>query len=288
MSKFPFPPITIPATTITARGLHWLARNAAATVLHASDHTCNLLDSTGNILSLVTPAIGRGPFALVVPVQAFTGITSGLNVAIGTQPASVHIGHWHITTHGAETWEARPHWPTISPHLPQVLPWLRQMLDEHTATHTPAVQQWPHLVSGLTRLSQAIRQGDETHIRSEVTHLAGFGPGLTPAGDDGIMGILYGVWATQTSYAAALPQQIATQAKERTTTLSGAFLDAAADGEAVQAWHNLVAVIPTLNPSPIQQAARTILAIGDSSGACALAGFLTFCTGNLTIHTLEG
>ncbi len=289
--------IQVAAAAITPRGLNWLNRNAAATLLHVSPHTCNLVDPQGDILSLVTPEIGRGPFALVVPVRSFEFQVSSfefpftihhspftidpspvpspqsLNLSVSQSPC-LSLPPYLITTDEAELWEPRPRWDTIRPHLAKALPWLRLALLRHTPTHAAAIHQLPRFTSGIQTLCQCLKRQDETGIANATESLAGFGPGLTPAGDDGMMGVMYGVWATQAQPDEPLLSRVVAQARKRTTTLSGAFLVAAAAGEAVQAWHELVRAIVT-GEEGVYAAAKGILAIGDSSGACALAGFIT-------------
>ncbi|MBK9050350.1 MAG: DUF2877 domain-containing protein [Chloroflexi bacterium] len=310
--------IQVAAAAITPRVLNWLNRNAAATVLHVSSHTCNLVDPQGDILSLVTPDIGRGPFALVVPVSGFKFQVSGFRVRVSSStpaasvqpptaqsphsPFTIHhspftidpspvsspqslnlsvsqspclsIPPYLITTDEAELWEPRPRWDTIRPHLAKALPWLRLALLRHTPTHAAAIHQLPRFTSGIQTLCQCLKRQDETGITDATESLAGFGPGLTPAGDDGLMGVMYGVWATQAQPDEPLLSRVVAQARKRTTTLSGAFLVAAAAGEAVQAWHELVRAIGEGEGEGVYAAAKGILAIGDSSGACALAGFM--------------
>lgn len=313
----------IAAAAITPRALNWLNRNAAATVLHVSPHTCNLVDSQGDVLSLVTPDIGRGPFALVVPVSSFRFQVSGskfqvfssapaassqqptakssnspftiaqslvsspqsLNLSVSQSPC-LSLPPYLITTDQAELWDPRPRWDTIRPHLPKALPWLRLALLRHTTTQATAVHQavhqLPRFVEGVQQMCVGWQNQDEDKIAQAVERLAGFGPGLTPAGDDGLMGVLYGVWATQAQPDEPLLSRVVAQARKRTTTLSGAFLVAAAAGEAVQAWHELVRAIRGGEGEGIYAAAKGILAIGDSSGACALAGFMAMGETELT------
>jgi hypothetical protein len=89
------------------------------------------------------------------------------------------------------------------------------------------------------------------------------GKGLTPTGDDVLMGVIYGLWVWY-------PQRdwirlIVETAVPRTTSLSAAFLRAAEDGEATFHWHDLV--------NGRAGAVNQILSIGHSSGRDAWAGF---------------
>ena len=290
--------IQVAAAAITPRVLNWLNRNAAATVLHVSSHTCNLVDDQGDILSLVTPEIGRGPFAMVLPVSSFefrvssshspftvhhspftiapspVSTPQSLNLSVSQSP-TLSLPPYLITTDQAELWEPRPRWDTIRPHLAKALPWLRLAMLRHTPTHAAAVHQHPRFVEGIQALSQGFKHQDVAGLARATESLVGFGPGLTPAGDDGLMGVMYGLCAMQTQPDERLLRLVVERARKRTTTLSGAFLVAAAAGETVQTWHELGQAIVTGEGEGIYAAAKGVLAIGDSSGACALVGFIT-------------
>jgi hypothetical protein len=100
------------------------------------------------------------------------------------------------------------------------------------------------------------------------------GNGLTPAGDDFLMGAIYALWALRSPEEAhQLANLTVEMAVPLTTSLSGAWLRAAARGEAAQPWHDLVSGLIDGNKATVAGAVDQILAIGHSSGADALAGF---------------
>lgn len=103
--------------------------------------------------------------------------------------------------------------------------------------------------------------------------LLGLGPGLTPAGDDALVGRLLALHAGLVAFAnpaTVAIDRLLTIAENRTNRLSLAFLRAAAAGECGQAWH-------ALGPGSGSraEAIRVILGTGQTSGAAALWGFLT-------------
>src|SRR5512146_119589 len=61
------------AVTIAPAALAWLAHTRIARCLHSFDRLCNLINERGEILSVVAPEIGNGPFNMVVadPVPSF-------------------------------------------------------------------------------------------------------------------------------------------------------------------------------------------------------------------------
>lgn len=106
--------------------------------------------------------------------------------------------------------------------------------------------------------------------------LLGLGPGLTPAGDDVLVGRLLAWHAglVPVGGPTAAIHHLLVNAENRTNRLSLAFLRAAAAGECGQPWHDLW---PALGPGSRSraEAIRVILGTGQTSGAAAFWGFLT-------------
>ena len=134
--------------------------------------------------------------------------------------------------------------------------------------HRAAASAWDLMFTG-------IQNHDFQKIQEGTSRLSGLGPGLTPAGDDFLMGVIYSHWVMGENSSNRLKiDRIARVAGERTNTLSRAWLQAASHGEAAAPWHKLVAAVISGNPADLAQAVNKILEIGSSSGADALAGFL--------------
>lgn len=109
--------------------------------------------------------------------------------------------------------------------------------------------------------------------RSGARLAAGLGIGLTPAGDDFLMGVLMAFWlglVNPTPYI----ESLISGAVGRTGRLSMALLDSAGRGEASQGWHTLVRAITRRQAQSILPAVMVILGAGHTSGADALFGFM--------------
>jgi hypothetical protein len=129
--------------------------------------------------------------------------------------------------------------------------------------------------SRLVELSQAITSADLLCTRRAAHQLAGLGAGLTPAGDDVLMGAIYAVWIIHpVDQAKLVAAAIACEAVPMTTSLSAAWIRAAAHGQAGIRWHDLFNALLLGNQLAIQSSVKRILSIGCTSGSDALAGFL--------------
>ena len=107
-----------------------------------------------------------------------------------------------------------------------------------------------------------------------LTPLLGHGRGLTPSGDDFILGVLL----LLSRYTAARPSQdfapLIEAAYQKTTTVSANLLEAAARGLADE---RLIEVLEALMSAPGhgEESITALLGWGSSSGVDALAGMLT-------------
>jgi hypothetical protein len=107
--------------------------------------------------------------------------------------------------------------------------------------------------------------------------LAGTGLGLTPSGDDFLIGVMLGVHsALPAAEANAVASVIDEASAGRTNRISRAWMSAAAEGEAIQAWHDLIDSILSLDERSIDRSSRNLIAIGHTSGADGMAGFIAY------------
>ena len=126
---------------------------------------------------------------------------------------------------------------------------------------------------GATNLVNGMRTHSLNRAIDGARQLAGLGQGLTPGGDDFIIGVMFAAWSGLYGTAAkAFCIRLAQTAAPRTTTLSGAFLHAAARGEAMSVWHTLLTAFA--RPSDFVPALQALFQVGHTSGADALAGFI--------------
>ncbi len=266
---------------------------AALRILAVFEHACDLLlaTGTGEVIALVTPAIGDGPLNVVVEAeqaQGFPKIEAGAPAWLAEE--GICVGNLRVSLREATVWEPRPDWESLRSNRHAIaarLPVLRALCLERAPAGSlapllePLVSSYSlHEGVGATahRAARALRagwSGDRTKLRAGAAQLAGLGSGLTPGGDDFLTGAMLWAWLTHptpTAFCATLVQATA----GLTTILSAAFLRAAARGECNAAWHTLLATLAQHQSSETQLvgAVEGVLAHGATSGADALAGFL--------------
>ena len=108
------------------------------------------------------------------------------------------------------------------------------------------------------RLTRAVRCVDRGDLDGAVDALAGLGPGLTPAGDDALAGILLVLGAHDRAAAVAAAD------RARTNDIARAFLAWAARGQSIEPVHRLLVAGDAGSASA---ALADLLRFGHSSGA---------------------
>ena len=264
------------ALSITSHVTNWLITSRRPRILHIFDSACNLVNERREVLSVVTPQIGNGPFNLVLDDDIcffdFLDIESPLILSSG----QLALGDLTVSSADAELWDPRPGWELLhskKDHLSRQisqLPLLKDQLVDLALSFATDRNLQPLLSNFTSALASARRSAAKT----ASTRLAGLGVGLTPSGDDFIVGALYAAWILHPpEVAGGLAQAVAQAAAPQTTSLSAAWLKAASRGQAGVVWHNFFEALVSNAPLQIQETMKTILAVGETSGADALAGF---------------
>jgi hypothetical protein len=298
------------ALALAPAALAWLRTARSPRVLHVFDRACNLVDEAGEVLSVVTHERGMTPFGLMLETSAappFAGLTVESTVLV--QPEWLEVGHLHFPWADAASWQPRPDWPAVRAAHPQALNELAalvhssipaislqavsaghapgmvaappaSLLELHTSSSLPAPLR-ARVMAGAADLVGGLHAGDAGRAVAGGRQLAGAGGGLTPAGDDFIVGVSLAAWAGL--YGAGGPDLCAlvvAEAAPLTATLSAAYLRAAARGECAAPWHVLFAALAQPEAAgrlaALGAAVGVLLRVGHTSGADGLAGFLAY------------
>jgi hypothetical protein len=126
-------------------------------------------------------------------------------------------------------------------------------------------------------LARGIAAGDARAFADVACTLIGFGEGLTPAGDDCVLGALAAVHRLAPGWLASHGGQrdrLAEAARSRTTDLARDFLLEALDGRFAEP---VLALLTALSDKVAGDAARRVLAMGATSGADTLCGIRLGC-----------
>jgi len=257
----------INSLSLTHNSIDWLANSGHPRILHIFDNVCNLIDERSEILSIVTPQIGNGPFNLVLEKDIlFSGYLSPESQIL-IFPTELQLGDLTIRTEKANLWSPIPDWETLQANRVEIL---NQILSLPVNSLQPLLP-----AQLLSTFATAMMVPDFATSCAVAKQLAGLGQGLTPAGDDFILGAILAAWIIHTpEVAKSLVEEIANAAAPLTTSLSAAWLRSAGRGEAGIRWHEFFESLISGDLASIQKAMDKILAVGETSGADALAGFI--------------
>lgn len=282
--------ICLSARSVSRSVSDWL-RSAPMTGRVLSVSRCAWLAQfgEGRLLSIVAPEVGDGPLNVVLEQapSEWTELKPGAPVRV--QQDGLCCGRLEMSWATAVHWEPCPDWErlrasaaTLLGHLGR----LRHMVQGHApeGSMLPVVQGQTEAIGArlgpvYARARAAAEAlwagwcGDGAQLSAGAARLAGLGVGLTPSGDDFLLGTMLCAWLAHpmpTAYCAAA----AGASVLKTTLLSAAYLRSAAEGQFGAPWHRLLDALEAGSDEDLAAAAHAVLAYGHTSGADALAGFL--------------
>ncbi len=269
-------------------------------ILAVHPRSCYLMDEDGAVYAVVQQNLGNGPLNLVissVPPDPFQRLSVGetvrstgeilqLSDSLDVGLAKAHL--WDPKSYlvlGAGTDGLRralaPLFEVAGTRSPQeslarLLPYL---WEEDLPAPLQKVRHFPRSHALMGGLAEALARRNRRGLKVVTSSMAGLGPGLTPACDDFLAGVLFALALTQNQQADAELAEIAGMLLEtaapRTGEISAAYLKAAHAGEASERWHHLLAAIASGEPAAMEDAAHALMQVGETSGADMLAGFVT-------------
>lgn len=232
------------------------------------------LDLDGTIIAAVAPELLNGPLNVVLAdtLPPFARLAVGSPVTGWAEEIRVEGGP-AISLRGAARWN-----PHIRPWTPAEMARVTGNLDVligRVMVDAPADHLGhPRIERSLAAVRSALLRRSRADLAAAAAGLAGLGGGLTPTGDDVLVGILVAVAGLPDRTTGALTAAIVQGAAGRTSRISDAYLQAAALGQASEAWQRLLASLAGHDPEEIIRAGRRVLAFGETSGADMLTGFL--------------
>ena len=291
----------LPGRLLTPDGRVWLESTQSAQPLHIFEHVVNLKNEAGELLSVSTEVVGLGPFALSVPLSEGFGRDEpgfsahlGADQAVTVEDEILQLGSLDIRWRLADEWDPRPNWddlrtsqatwkklaPTLKDLLargapPGGLAPLYVAIGDGEGTQGMAGQIVKSAREPADLVIKGMKSGDLNLLADGAAGLAGLGGGLTPSGDDYLIGLMHALWATQPdAHARTLSRAMAYAAVARTTELSAAWVAAASKGQAAQHWHELFEDLIEGDERALEPAVHSLMNVGHTSGADALTGFL--------------
>jgi hypothetical protein len=216
------------------------------------------LQVPGGLVVLVTRDAPRGPLHL--RVAGLPAVGPGSVVRVG--PGSLRIGD-HCYGLDVPTWSPRlPPAASLAQARGTARAWLPDLgpaLDIGSAA--------PGRLPGAA--DAALRRGDLPAFAAAV---GGRGPGLTPAGDDVLAGVLLVARAARSRWPTSPRARRRCVRVARTNDIASAFLACAAAGRCIEPAHDLLAGLASADSRAVASAVQELGRFGSSSGAALTLG----------------
>ena len=238
------------------------APSDAGCVHSVFEHALNLHWHDGRLLTLHGPGALRAPFAAALGrLPRSPNLRHGLPVL--RRDDGIAIGDTVLELRGAVTIDTAMPKASIGPHPALVLvpiPPTARGLDSAMARGARA------------RLADGISRRDPAAFIEGALRLIGLGEGLTPAGDDCLVGALAALYRFAPSWLGAQPE-IAARVEEvagvGTTSVAREFVSHALAGHFAE---SLIDLLAATSADGVAVAVRRLLASGATSGADTLSG----------------
>lgn len=269
-------------------------------------HAINIRRENGMIITLVTPGeddLPQGARLNGYPGMNLleTGATPGQHVTCWNSQVRWEVIPLQVDLLTANTWccnfDNLPK-AVASPIQSEAIKIILALLEEHFL-HEPAGLH-PGLLTGAhlaTESSLNHRIGEATHEiihatrlghtipEKAIQQLVGLGPGLTPSGDDFLVGFLAGLWSLSVHhphrrrFTLQLGHIISATAHKHTGEISYTYLFHAARGQFSRRLFELVRLLFIgASAERVLHATRAVLSGGHTSGRDLLIGFLAGLT----------
>lgn len=281
--------MNVAALSIDAEWLRDLPRTAQPARVHSVfERVVNLVLVDGRLCTLACRACDDAPDSVVVDLPGWSamGLQPGDPVRVDARRIALDSG-LQILLDGALRWSgALPAYADDETILRSLWP----LASEHLAAHGRGVGTGGQATSP-TRLDQALDASFRRHVQvlcdalatadaarasEAVGHLVGLGPGLTPAGDDFLVGLLAALHlhGGPAAPSRAIGAHVLRCAVAQTHAISAAALRQAARGRVRARIIDLCAALMGATPAALRQALDRLIALGSGSGSDIALGVL--------------
>ena len=249
---------------------HVFARPFAARVHSVFDHAVNVQDGT-DLITLTTGGSDDSPRTLVVTANSFAQLSLTRATRVTVRGSSLSVGGLVVDFGQARRWQpVLPEW-AAHPGLVRDLERLVYAEGTGDSMRTDGVLRW------TTRAFEgALAVEDLDSAAGLGTRLIGLGGGLTPAGDDYLVGMCTALALPGEGWQPhrRLLARIIADNVHRTNDISSATLLQAARGRVRQTIIDVVRSLATGEAATLPGRVRRLLAIGHTSGSDIAAGLL--------------
>lgn len=258
------------------------------------ERAVNVLEGDGGLFTLAARGLDNAPDTVVVDVDHFDG-----GVAAGDAVLAAGGRLWCesglcVVFDATRPWDCvLPAYPDATGRLRANLDWCMQRLDEHRGAASERLSTFDAaalqlLAQRSERLEQALARRNVALAALHARSMLGLGPGLTPSGDDVLVGLFAVLHLPGSPCERWLGggAPVLQGARRATTAISLAALQCAAQGRVRESLAELLVQLLDGQGPALEAALDRVLRIGSHSGADMVSGIACGLRLNL-IHGME-
>jgi hypothetical protein len=252
----------------------------------------NIETAYGELFTIAARDVDNAPNTLIVDAAQFAPSKLEAGAFVASAAGELTIApSFAIQLDTAIEWHATlTPYPADASTLPANLAQLERQLADAASSHG----QHPSALAATTAsllerraaaLCAALCRADMQSATAQGKAMLGLGPGLTPSGDDFLVG-LFAVLHIPRSPAESLKEVcagIVEDLEHRTNAVSAAALKAAARGRVRESIAALLTAVTTGRCESVTTASRAVLAIGSTSGRDIVTGIVAGLAVNLQV-----
>lgn len=234
------------------------------------------MDEEGILYTILSEEMDEGPMALQVNTANLSVLMIQPNDLVEGYAGRLNLGSVSVTLRDISVYELLVEDYESSPWLSENLLRVRAMLDDRKEKNqSPYEKEMSRVIKEkITSLKQAFLTENPDRILSSSLSLIGLGPGLTPSGDDVLLGVLAILNMRNHPYVQFRPlyEQVVESARLETNVLSYYGLRRAYEGFIRKDITDVTSAM--LKKEQIELELEGILKIGHSSGQDITEGIL--------------
>ena len=258
----------------------WSQGDSFPYVVHSRfTHAINYVNQQNDMITFLTRGLPNAPKSMIIDVDEFNEWPIEEGEHLQHQSDQLLLSNIGISIGQAVAWSMDL--PSIQTVDVELLEAMQHFLDSHQTSLFEMEQMiYDRLDEYFFELISAAMLGDYEMVTTYARKSIGLGLGLTPSGDDRLVGFLLGCYIyspMNTGLYLALKTAIE-ESQENTNEISYAMLNAAKHGEFNEWLLTLANVIGMQDSQNLSSALTNVFSIGSRSGGDMIKGLLLFLT----------
>lgn len=242
-------------------------------------HAMNFVDNDGNMITFLSVDLPSAPNTAVIECESFDGLEIEKNETLVLTQSGFCLGDYAFQI-SPQTGVWRSEYPVLSAsNIAQTIEKIECFLVEN-CEGLSAIEKviYEKLDELYQKAIEAYHHQDFSLLTATIKETIGLGLGLTPSGDDRLVGFLLGCYALDFDKATLLEslQNAINSVEDRTNDISYAMLKEARAGHFNEWLIDLVHASNNGDPIELAIAMEKVFSIGSRSGGDMLKGLALF------------